>query len=51
MSSVVSIFKVRVFASDFEFLFGVLVVDIPAQIVLTYCYPLITLQGVNWKIT
>ena len=29
----------------------ILVVEIPTQIMLTYWYPLITLQGVDWMFT
>ena len=55
MSSDVPAFKVRVFAIAFAGILNwskwILEVDIPTQILLTNCYPLITLQVVNWKFT
>ena len=49
MSSDVPAFKVHVFFQvtlNFELEQMMLVADIPTQICSSYCYPLITLQGV-----
>ena len=48
MSSDVLAFKFHIFASDFEFWIGVKTFQL--KFCWPYCYPLINLQGVNWKL-